>query len=729
MSSYGNPCPTPRHEVFALTAFLFVLSISSFSVAQTDPAPLGGDENIYNFEIEKQDIAEALGLLSDSANLNVIISNKVKGEVNLYVKEMDPERALKETIEVNGYHYVQEGDVVWVLTAEEYYQDFNLGRARRIFHLSHARADFVQRTIQGTLSAHGTVLAYPETNVLLVAEIEDRIEEIEALIKELDAAPVTRVFSLEHASALELAPLLFSHVADPYAIQPDVRTNQIMVTETEENIARLEGIIKEFDKPDRIETRRYPLKYASAAETAEIVREILTGRRAAPGEGLGSYSRTQSRQESTIPTAKQPRTGGSASPVESFRQYRQAPSQATGAGQPEGTAPATTAGGQTTPAVSASEAVSTEEEAALGPLATVATDDRTNTVIITHTLGILNRLEKVIQELDVPGNYEVYQFQNVNPVDIDVETKLLGLLPGVNPYYNVDPVSGKVAFRAPPEQAEKVVEMLRQWDEPIPQVRIVGEILSVNSSLIEDLGISWQVLSNDFDVNVDFSSFADNASPLGSFGVGNLANDDWEGVVQALLTDGDTQVIATPKILVVDGQEGVFTSTRDEPYTVVVTDANTRTTLEDVRFLNLGVTLAVVPTINQLGLINIVVQLEISSLVEIRDGIPVADRSTAQSSVTVLNGGSVILGGLRQRERGETFNRVPMFSRLPLLGGLFKNVHTDNAEREIILILRPLIIGEMEPHIPVMPQMKHEIDQSMWERLLEEPIANPVLNH
>ena len=186
------------------------------------------------------------------------------------------------------------------------------------------------------------------------------------------------------------------------------------------------------------------------------------------------------------------------------------------------------------------------------------------------------------------------------------------------------------------------------------------------------MGISWQVLSNDFDVNVDFSSFADNASPLGSFGVGNLANDDWEGVVQALLTDGDTQVIATPKILVVDGQEGVFTSTRDEPYTVVVTDANTRTTLEDVRFLNLGVTLAVVPTINQLGLINIVVQLEISSLVEIRDGIPVADRSTAQSSVTVLNGGSVILGGLRQRERGETFNRVPMFSRLPLLGRPFQ---------------------------------------------------------
>ena len=126
-----------------------------------------------------------------------------------------------------------------------------------------------------------------------------------------------------------------------------------MVTETEENIARLEGIIKEFDKPDRIETRRYPLKYASAAETAEIVREISDGPEGgSQARGSAPIRERNPGKESMIPTAKQPRTGGSASPVESFRQYRQPPSQVTGAGQPEGTAQGSTTGGQTSPCCS-----------------------------------------------------------------------------------------------------------------------------------------------------------------------------------------------------------------------------------------------------------------------------------------------------------------------------------------------------------------------------------------
>src|SRR5690606_33695979 len=132
-----------------------------------------------------------------------------------------------------------------------------------------------------------------------------------------------------------------------------------------------------------------------------------------------------------------------------------------------------------------------------------------------HTLGILNRLEKVVEELDVPSEFHVYQFQNVNPVDIDIETKLLGILPGDPPYINVDPVSGKVAFRASHQQADQIFELLQHWDEPILQVQINADILLVSSSLLESLGISWQVLSNDVDINVDFRSFADTASPIG----------------------------------------------------------------------------------------------------------------------------------------------------------------------------------------------------------------------
>jgi type II secretory pathway component GspD/PulD (secretin) len=83
-----------------------------------------------------------------------------------------------------------------------------------------------------------------------------------------------------------------------------------------------------------------------------------------------------------------------------------------------------------------------------------------------------------------------------------------------------------------------------------------------------------------------------------------------------------------------DGQEAIFSTARDEPYRVVTVDGNTQTTLEDVRFLNVGVNLSVTPTINDEDFVTLDVLLEISDLVEIRDDIPIV--GAEQETVPVL---------------------------------------------------------------------------------------------
>jgi type II secretory pathway component GspD/PulD (secretin) len=117
------------------------------------------------------------------------------------------------------------------------------------------------------------------------------------------------------------------------------------------------------------------------------------------------------------------------------------------------------------------------------------------------------------------------------------------------------------------------------------------------------------------------------------------------------------------------------------------------------------------------------VQLELSDLIEIRNNIPVVDRATAQSSVIVANGGAVILGGLRQHSRTKVDRGTPGLRKVPVLGALFRTRRRDHAESEIVLILRPVIVGDSEP-VPEHEDIKIPIDSATKkeQNIIREPV-------
>lgn len=161
--------------------------------------------------------------------------------------------------------------------------------------------------------------------------------------------------------------------------------------------------------------------------------------------------------------------------------------------------------------------------------------------------------------------------------------------------------------------------------------------------------------------------------------------------------------------------QGRFSSVRDEPYTVVSVAGDTQTTLEDVKFLSVGVTLIVAPFINKDDLVTMDVQLEISSLVEFRNIVPAVDRSMAQSNVSVKDNGTLILGGLRQRQCAKVVRGLPYLSKVPVIGILFRNKRNDNAEREILLILRPHLSAASTPSPPMASAESWDIIRDLFE--------------
>jgi type IV pilus assembly protein PilQ len=72
------------------------------------------------------------------------------------------------------------------------------------------------------------------------------------------------------------------------------------------------------------------------------------------------------------------------------------------------------------------------------------------------------------------------------------------------------------------------------------------------------------------------------------------------------------------------------------------------------------------------------------------DNASIATRQ-ARTTVAVPDGGTTVIGGIYQVNEGVSSSRVPFFSRIPLLGWLFRNKQIDRTNDELLIFLTPRI--------------------------------------
>jgi general secretion pathway protein D len=172
-------------------------------------------------------------------------------------------------------------------------------------------------------------------------------------------------------------------------------------------------------------------------------------------------------------------------------------------------------------------------------------------------------------------------------------------------------------------------------------------------------------------------------------------------LVQALASDANTNILATPNLVTLDNQEaeivvaqnvpfvtGEFTSTgsgrgRDQP----VPDHPTQ---------DVGLTLKVTPQINEGNAIQLQIEQEISNVVARGTGSRRHRHQQAlyQDQRAGRGPQMVVLGGLLDEDLTENVQKVPLLGDLPLLGNLFKSRSTNKVKRNLMVFLQPSIIRD-----------------------------------
>jgi type IV pilus assembly protein PilQ len=166
--------------------------------------------------------------------------------------------------------------------------------------------------------------------------------------------------------------------------------------------------------------------------------------------------------------------------------------------------------------------------------------------------------------------------------------------------------------------------------------------------------------------------------------------------LSALENNGEGKIISSPKVTTLDSVTATIKQGEEIPYTVTDTDGKQTT-----EFKEATLKLEVTPKITSEGKISIKVNAsndyadwETDPATGLRIEKPPINTSSVESTVVVKDGDTIVIGGVYKETATDSVTGVPVLSRIPILGWLFKYKTVSNEKRELLIFVTPRVIPE-----------------------------------
>jgi general secretion pathway protein D len=359
-------------------------------------------------------------------------------------------------------------------------------------------------------------------------------------------------------------------------------------------------------------------------------------------------------------------------------------------------------------------------------IGTVVADQTTGSLILNDTPEKVRQMQEVIRRADMDTvkrivDTETRTFELMH-ADVAVITSHLSdvLTKEFGQVYQ-DERTRTLVVRDLPYKMVEVERIISTFDRRPREVFIEAKIVQVRLSDDYRLGVNWSHLLEGIDPRfalqlasspVPISVLGGDVSvPSGSLDFTTIAGGhDLNIMVDALKTVGETKLLSNPHVAVLDGEEATIKVITDEPYAQAQLETGTTNVVgEDIKFIEVGVSLGVTPRISPDRMISMDITPEISSVIgtykAFRD-VPVVRKAVADTSVMIRDRETVIIAGMIDNEREEAESRVPFLGAIPVVGTLFKSIREQTVSNELIVFLTPRIVTGEKPYLRMRDMKK-----------------------
>ncbi len=526
------------------------------------------------------------------------------------------------------------------------------------------------------LQVHGYI-AVPSGNVIkIVPDVNIRTSPADDLPNSVSSTSdelVTQIIAVHNVSAGQLMPFLRPLIAQNGQLSAFTQSNILIITDHANNVSRLMRIIERIDRASDDEIEVIQMQNATAAEIVKVINSLNSGVAAQPGEG--------------------------------------------------------------------------------GQVLKVVGDDRTNSILLSGDKSSRLRIKTLIAYLDTPlqsgGNTQVRYLHYADADDmakklkeqiqsITQSTAATAAPSGAPPSATgsnsasiwADKDTNALIITAPPKVMQQIMAILDKLDIRRPQVHVEAIVAEVDVSKTAQLGVNW-ALYGQGDTNVPAAYFSGGSNPITSLaapflsggtstsgasglpngtilGIGRLANGgvSFAAILQALRSDGTTNIISTPSVVMLDNQEATINVSQQVPFltgsfsgsgtTAAAGASSFVNPFQTVQRQDVGTKLTITPQINENNSLILTIDQDASSLSSQTGdaGSRIVNKREIKTKVMVEDGGIIVIGGLLEDNLTGGEDRVPVLGSIPIIGNLFRARHAEKTKNNLMVFIKPTILRD-----------------------------------
>lgn len=554
--------------------------------------------------------------------------------------------------------------------------DPNLGGEVTVVSTEQLDQDGVWALFQSILRVRGFVAVQSGSNWQVVPETEARtISGPDQTIIAGSQDFVTEMLRLSRLPSAEAVRVLRPLVAESGYIEAIEDPNAIIITDTRANVDRIKLIAQAFDSDADVRAEVIRFRFADAGTVGNAILEVLgpagTGVRLSVDTGANLLL-----------------IRGTPTDIQQIRELADAMDVA--------------------PRANPQAAVATTVfRLQFGDAETIAD-------IIRNTLGEATDITNPVAADVAAQAQEQVPADATETVAGGTFTALDRVAPPNAVAIQASSETNSIIVRGTAAQVQEVGQLIGALDVRRPQVMIEAAIVEVSGEVGERLGVQLGLGGAAVPGSLAATSFSNGGISLqgvlaaigGASGVPlstglsiGVGNNDFSILIQALSQSSQARLLSTPSVTTLDNEPATIVVGQNVPFRTgsFATDGNTVQPFTTIERRDVGITMNVLPRITAGGVVQLVIEQEISSLVNGNvEGAAdlITNRRVINTTVLADDGGTVVLGGLITDDRLNATSQVPGLGDIPILGNLFRSRNNSNSTRTLFVFLRPTILRD-----------------------------------
>jgi general secretion pathway protein D len=372
-------------------------------------------------------------------------------------------------------------------------------------------------------------------------------------------------------------------------------------------------------------------------------------------------------------------------------------------------------------------------------IAFIPFQDTNKIMVATSIPKLLDSIESWISNIDIhigvnkPKMY-IYKMQHEQAeTTVTVLTEMFkekitppekGLKAGVEPMKIIaDKNTNAIIIKALPSDYKNIKAIIQTIDATPQQVLIEAIVAEVTLTDALDLGV---------EVFFRYGGPSASGNPKGAVGsllpsgitsgdTGTLAggirsftfNRDIDAIFNMIASEGETEILSTPHLLVRDEQTASIQVGSSEPISTGATTGSGISTSQ-IQYRDIGKILTVTPRIGENNMITLDITQEISEVRTTSVSVPDTPAFTirkTETSLVVKSGHAIYLGGIIDIKDEVTNKKFPLLGSIPYIGNIFKSTNSDKTKTELMILITPYIINDNDDADRLTDEFKGKLKQ------------------